>query len=291
MNIDDYRRIKAEQEAKKQEPNEEGATEKTPSTEDKVDPTPPKEETVETPAKEDIKPTETGDKGASEPEEKKTAETIHIEGVGDIPIDELKNGYLRQSDYTKKTQEVSNQRKEAEDALKLYQQLKSDPQMAEMIKEKGAGKLPPNADPTTAKIYELETKMYDMMVEKDVELLSVKYNDFDARNVLQLAYDKNLELEDAYHLWKGSNQQQIQTEKKATPTPVESDLEAEKERIRQEVLAEIQAEKKATRTTISSNSSTQPVTQDDPKVSPAEDKVRRGMGMTVEEYVTWRDNK
>ena len=48
---------------------------------------------------------------------------MHIEGFGDYTVDELKefkNGYLRQSDYTKKTQELARQREEANDALEVY---------------------------------------------------------------------------------------------------------------------------------------------------------------------------
>lgn len=291
MNIDDYRRIKKEQEAQKQKSNDEGATEKTPSTEDKVtDPTPEAKETVET-SVEEPKTKEADDKGDGKSEETKLPETIHIEGVGEVKLDELKNGYLRQSDYTKKTQEISNQRKEAEEALNLYRQLKSDPQMADVIKEKGTVDLPANADPTTAKINELEGKLYDMMVEKDVQILSAKYDDFDVRNVLQLAYDKNLELEDAYHVWKGSTQSERKAVEKETPTTSQLDLEAEKKRIRNEILAELEAEKKSTRTTITSQSSQQPAKADEPKLTPAEDKVRRGMDMSVEDYVTWRDAK
>lgn len=292
MNIDDYKRIKQQQEAEKQSAEEKGATEETPSKEDKVnDPTPHTEGSVETSEELEAKEEKSDDKGDGKSEETKLPETIYIDGVGEVKLDELKNGYLRQSDYTKKTQEVSNQRKEAQEALSLYQQLKSDPQMADMIKQKGQTALPPNADPTTAKIYELEGKLYDMMVEKDVEILSAKYDDFDARNVLQLAYDKNLQLEDAYHVWKGSTKTEKKATEKETPTTSQLDLEAEKNRIRKEVLTEIEAEKKSTRTTITSQSSQQPVKTDDPVLTPAEDKVRKGQGMTAKEYVTWRDAK
>lgn len=48
-------------------------------------------------------------------------------GDGEISIGELKNGYMRQEDYTKKTQETSEQRKEAEQALTLYRALQENP--------------------------------------------------------------------------------------------------------------------------------------------------------------------
>ena len=50
--------------------------------------------------------------------------TVKIDGkTVEIPLSELKNGYQRQSDYTKKTQEVSEQRKAAEaETARAYQE-------------------------------------------------------------------------------------------------------------------------------------------------------------------------
>lgn len=38
--------------------------------------------------------------------------TILIEGIGEVALSEIQNGYLRQSDYTRKTQEISELRKQ-----------------------------------------------------------------------------------------------------------------------------------------------------------------------------------
>lgn len=50
--------------------------------------------------------------------------------VGDelVPVSELPNGFLRQSDYTRKTQEVAEQRKELERAATLQRALEANPQ-------------------------------------------------------------------------------------------------------------------------------------------------------------------
>lgn len=53
--------------------------------------------------------------------------SVDINGTS-VPLAELKNGYLRQDDYTRKTQELAVLRKEAEDALTLWKALQSDPQ-------------------------------------------------------------------------------------------------------------------------------------------------------------------
>jgi len=52
---------------------------------------------------------------------------VDINGTS-VPLAELKNGYLRQSDYTQKTQELAALRKEATDALTLWKALQADPQ-------------------------------------------------------------------------------------------------------------------------------------------------------------------
>lgn len=53
--------------------------------------------------------------------------TLHVEGK-DTPVrlSELKNGYLRQSDYTRKTQEVANQRKSLEQELDQARQERTE---------------------------------------------------------------------------------------------------------------------------------------------------------------------
>lgn len=52
---------------------------------------------------------------------------VDINGTS-VPLAELKNGYLRQADYTQKTQELAELRKEASDALTLWKALQTDPQ-------------------------------------------------------------------------------------------------------------------------------------------------------------------
>jgi hypothetical protein len=46
----------------------------------------------------------------------------------DVPVSDLPNGYMRQADYTRKTQEAARIRQEASAALQLQQALQVDPQ-------------------------------------------------------------------------------------------------------------------------------------------------------------------
>ena len=58
-------------------------------------------------------------------------ETVEVPGHGEVPFGELRDGYLRQSDYTKKTQELAAERKAFADeqaaAAKIMDSLSDDP--------------------------------------------------------------------------------------------------------------------------------------------------------------------
>lgn len=58
-------------------------------------------------------------------------ETVEIEGVGEVPFTELRDGYLRQADYTRKTQALAEEKKafaqQNEAATKIMENLRDDP--------------------------------------------------------------------------------------------------------------------------------------------------------------------
>ena len=259
MNIDDYRAMIAQE--------KEDATHKS--------------EQTQTPN--ETKPIE---KPKEEPTQENKIETLPdkltIDGVGEITLDELKKGYLRTSDYTRKTQEVNKQRKEAEEAIKFYENLKSNPELAQEIASKT--QIPRDLDPTQAKVVELENKLYDMMLQNEINNLQHKYPDFEVREVLPIAHEKGLlNLEDAYLL---SKSQKTPTSKSQENINVD-DL---KKQLREEIIKELDNEKNSTRTIISTNS-TDVHLDDKPKMSEAERKVAKGMHLTDEEYIKWRDKK
>lgn len=245
MNIEQYRALKAQEEASKAQPQVEQPT---------------TQQVVETqPTVEETKPI-----------------TVEIDGK-EVTIDELKNGYLRQSDYTKKTQQLSNQRKEVEDAVKLYEHLKNNPEVTQQIQQ--VTSVPRTLDPTQAKVIELEQKMYDMMLEREIETLQNKYPDFEVMEVIEMASQKQLtNLEDAYHLVKsskGSTQQSI-------------DVDKLKEDLRKELLKEINSNVE-TSSIITPGSNGVVTTTDTPMLSQSEVRVATSMGMTPVEYAKWRD--
>lgn len=259
MNIEQYRALKAQEESEKNQPEVE-------------QPTQPEEPIVETSTV-----VETEVKTPDEDKGESTPQTIKI-GEEEVSIEELKNGYLRQSDYTKKTQEVSKQRKEAQEALDFYNQVKKNPELIENIQSEV--EIPSNLDPTQKRVNDLESKIYEMMLEKEIETLQNKYEDFEVMEVLELADKKGMtDLEDAYHIVKSS---------KAAKTPP-TDLDALREQLKQELLQEIKNENVSTNSIITSGESSTSIQEPKATLSAGELKVASMMGMKAEEYIKWRD--
>lgn len=270
MNIEEYRAMKAQMEAEEAKETEQ-AQEKVeqPEEVEKVEEETKTEEVVE---------------GAIEETEETKPITVEIDGK-EVTIDELKNGYLRQSDYTKKTQELSRQRDETKEAVNFYEYLKQNPHIAKQIQENG-GQVPDRVDPSLSKVKELEDKMYDMILEKEIETLQSKYDDFEVREVLEVASSKGIvNLEDAYFLTKATKSPS------KTSSQETLDVNKVKDDLRKEILKEIEAERDSTQTIISTNSQTSVGDVKLPEISKQEAHIAKMMGMGEEEYIRWRDAK
>lgn len=258
MNIDEYRAMKAqENEQAPQQPTE------TPEivTPEVVEPTTP-EPTPDAPI-EETPPTQ--------PLE------VDIDGKP-VPIDELTQGYLRQSDYTRKTQELARERERIKIAEEYYNALHADPERA---KEFASEHKLPYIDPKEMEVKELQSKYEDLLLEKEINLLSTKYPDFDATEVVKTAVEKQLvNLEDAYLLTKS-----MRSEANVAP-PI--DIEALSEQIRQQVLQELQSSVDTT-SLIGKGGSTKPVTENPVELTPQEAKVARAMKMSPAEYAKWKN--
>jgi hypothetical protein len=262
MNIMQYREMKEQEKAQASSTENQTPVPTTPQA------TPP--QTTLPPATE-TKPPET----KPEISESKLPEKIKIDGIGEVTLDELKNGYLRQSDYTQKTQEVSKQRKEVQDAVTLYEQLKQNPALVQQLNK--VVSVPPTLDPAAQKVVELETRVYDMMIQQEITSLQQKYPDFEVREVLRVARDKQMNnLEDAYLLNKSMKTQSQKPEEV-------------KQQLRQEILKELEAERSATQTIITPNGGTTPVTNNSPQLNDSEKRVAKMMKLSEADYAKWRD--
>jgi uncharacterized protein YfcZ (UPF0381/DUF406 family) len=230
-----------------------------------------KQESVDQPdVQPEVTPEETNEENVTEaPVETNTSGKVFIDGVGEVDASEVaewKRGYMRTQDYTRKTQEVAAQRKEAEKALEFYKQAQN-----------GAEVDPNLFNPFADKLEQIESELTSFKIDKEIQELQKKYNDFEVMDVLNVAMEKGFDsLEEAYFFQRGS---------KVNNTPVD---EAElTKRIREQLLAEIEAERKANVSIISSNDISSPQINEQPKLTPEQEKIARAFGLSNEEYLQW----
>lgn len=209
---------------------------------------------------------------------------IEIDGQK-VSLDELKNGYMRQSDYTKKTQEASKKAREAEQALQLFKQLENNPQLAQQLAQQLQL---PVLDPNQRQLMELQNENVELMIRNELRDLKDKYGDFNEVELLNIAHSEQIRnLDTAY---------QVMTARKGggETKPQEVDVNSLREQLKQELMQELQKSQESqvdTSTIIQSGGDVAPVRDTSPQLSQQEVKVAKMMGMNPEEYAKWRDIK
>lgn len=231
----------------------------------------------ETPVEEVQKTTESQEVNASPTEEN----YIEIDGekytLDDIK--EFRQGYLRQSDYTRKTQELARQRKENEYALELFNYLKANPYLVEVLKQQDMGSpmfnVAQQLTPEMQKIQELEMHIAQRDLDYEITQLKQKYPDFDEVKVLQEAEKRGItDLEFVYKALREVEQVDVERIKKEAI-----------EESKKQILAEIEKNKDVTKTVI--NQGDKPTQAQAITLTPAQKRVAQGMGLTEEEYAEW----
>ena len=146
--------------------------------------------------------------------EEPSGETYAVKVDGEnqeVSLEELRDGYQRQSDYTRKTQELASERKRLQQAEAIVSSLEADPDGTLTALADAFGvqmKSPVNqgsnesydswddtqSDPTEQRIANLETQIAQQnrvqrrqQTEKQVEGLKEQYGDFDAQELYQHA--------------------------------------------------------------------------------------------------------
>jgi len=163
-----------------------------------------------------MEPTEVDNSEASEEvteEPAGEAYTIKVDGEeSQVTLEELQDGYQRQADYTRKTQELADERKRLQQAEAIVSSLENNP--AETLKALGEAfgltaqpQAPqsnnnedywyneePEEDATAKRLSELEQRIAQQdrlsrrqQVEKQVEDLKGQYGEFDSSELFQHA--------------------------------------------------------------------------------------------------------
>ena len=206
----------------------------------------------------------------SEPTVNTEPDKVHIEGFGDFTVEELKefkNGYLRQSDYTRKTQ----------DALELYEFLQDNPQIVNALMQTNNGNFNPviqKATPENAMMQQILHNQKAIEIEMKLNDLKNRYgSDVDEVALFQKATElKTDDLEFVYKALQYDNL--VANQAKAAQAAVNN------------IKAEIDANKAAVSTIISTNQSS--VAQPTSTLSEAEKKVAAQMGISEADYLKWK---
>ena len=198
-------------------------------------------------------------------------------------IREFKQGYLRQSDYTKKTQELANQRREVEDAVKLYEYLRDNPHLLNNLQndyvDEDIRSTAMNLTPEMQRLQELEMKFVESELDREISELKEKYSDFDEVKILKEADKRGLtDLEFVYKALREDDKMDVEK--------IKQDAVAE---AKKQIMAELQQNKEVTKTLIANESVKQeptPIT-----LTPAQKRVANGMGISEEEYAKWLNKR
>lgn len=128
----------------------------------------------------------------------------------EVPFTEALNGYQRQADYTRKTQELATQRNQLQFAQTLQQALETDPQGTlsvlsrhygvaaanQMIADaqQGAPQEPEFDDPLERRVWEMDQRFQQIeqeraseRLQKEISRLQSTYEDFNPQEVVQAA--------------------------------------------------------------------------------------------------------
>lgn len=201
-----------------------------------------------------------------------TPSKISIDGVGEFTVDEIKefkNGYMRQSDYTRKTQEIARQRKEIEELKNQSANPMVNPALVSIPVNQRTPQAPNELE---ARLIQLEESIADKELDNMITDLKNKYPDFDEVKVLNTAYEKGLT--DLEFVYKSLRETQ----------PV--DVNSLKEQIRQEVLKEIEQNKLGTTTIIANGNA--PVQNKQISLTSQELAIATELGLTPDEYLEYK---
>ena len=244
-----------------------------------IDVQPVAETEVQTEVAETVVPTETEEVATETPaEETPEIASYDVPGVGKLTADEikeLKQGSLRQSDYTKKTQDLARQREELKNADELFQYLRANPQLVEAMKTAEGN---PNATllntatPDSELLQKLAYNQKSMEVDMQLNTLKSKYGDVDEIALFKKAAE--LGTDDLEFVYKGLRHDSDGVDKAAII-----------EQVKAEIKAELEKNKSAVSTIVGTTQTKQ--VQTATPLDADQKRIAQAMNMTEDEYRKW----
>lgn len=239
--------------------------------------------TEETPSEQPIMDSQTEGEEVTNPSD--LSEEENVQDIQDTPqyidldgeqltleqIREFKQGYLRQSDYTKKTQILAQERERLKEAVELYEYLQNNPEIAQRLVEEDTGVK--NIAPTQENqmLKDLSYKIATIELEAQLNNLKAKDPDLDEIELLTIANQRGVNLDDAYNIYRGLNFDKI--------------LEKKLKEQSANLTKQIQQNGNVTKTLISDADKANK--NANYGLSDAQLNMAKKLGMTPEEYAKW----
>jgi hypothetical protein len=150
----------------------------------------------------------------------------------DVPLTELRNGYMRQADYTRKTQQISQVAELARWAQDMQNALRDNPKGTVKYLQEALGigsesedpwqDVDPDMQPVLSELQRTQAELADLRsrseqaeqariqaeVRVELDQMKSRYSDFDPQVVLPIAIETGLNMEKAYKLWKADRLEQ-----------------------------------------------------------------------------------
>ena len=143
----------------------------------------------------------------------------------EVDLDELIKGYQRQSDYTRKTQELAAERQRLEAAAALWEAVHEDPKgVIEAISEHFAEQLSEEPlDPRDQRLREVESFIEEQreaeierQVMAEISRLQSEYGDFDGDELLEYALEHKIPNLEAAYLHRQRAEERVRREQERT---------------------------------------------------------------------------
>lgn len=164
-------------------------------------------------------PAEPVEAASQEPIEPSEIHKIKVDGQEvEVTLDELRSGYQRQSDYTRKTQELAAERKRLVQAEALVTALDTDPQatlqaLNDAYKSQETSQAEwDQMDPQEQRIAKLEQELQTQrardarhQIENEFRTLESQYGEIDRNEVGRFALRNGLNVVDAYRVMNFDN--------------------------------------------------------------------------------------
>lgn len=203
-----------------------------------------------------------------------TPQTYNVNGQ-DLTIEELQTGYMRQQDYIAQREELNALREQNKQALELVEYLRKNPNLAnKLLEEDNVDNNAVNVvNPLTERIEKLERERYVERMNNQIEMLKMKYKDFNEVDVLNKAVQMNTpDLEFVYHGMRGAKIDDI----------IAQQVKEQLAKAQEDMVKNTQA----TRTVVGKTSDVEPTTTHN--LTQQEMRVADLMGISYEEYAKYK---